>query len=692
MVWQIGLIEQDYKILKLSNIGSYNTEFSSNYFTITNQGRIGINNSIPLHRLDVQGNTRVNGILYTSNIIGNDSAGSNLLRINYKGVNTISSSNLLEIYGKTNLYGDLRIGNSTHINNLDVSGKIIANDFTGIGSNIRNIHTSNINEGILPVTRGGTGRNFLVPNNVLYTNDSFALDQNPAFTFIASVGELTVRRIRTDGNLINSLNANNFTSGTLSVNRGGTNKTQYDIVGGMLIGNITGGSEGLTRIDQTSDLRWNNNDKKLVIGGDIELPVGSNIYVGSNILSIDTLGEYRSATFDTKGIVQLSSDFRLDQEGKVRVALTGSSKWATNIEKHIHFPFGDDVSCNFYVGIGTNPSTINNYRLDVNGDINTSNGVYKVNGVDIIEATSNTISNRITNFNLDDIALPEPRNGLVPTSGGWDNKFFKKRLVTSVLGNTFEYFISSLPETYDFVFDNPVIFNNDIILNGAFVLSAQNYTEISSIRLEREHNEAILVLNQTGTGELIELKKSSATELIITNDGNMGIGRSLTVSFDKNEAIYTEPAEKLHVIGNIISTGSITSFYSDERLKTFTSNISNSLDIINSLSGYHYVPNKLAIDNGFAFEEEIGLSAQEVKKVLPEIVKLAPFDTAKNSDGNIISKSGENYLTICYERMAPVFVEAIKELSQENKQLREENKILRADIEKIKVSLCRLLS
>jgi hypothetical protein len=173
----------------------------------------------------------------------------------------------------------------------------------------------------------------------------------------------------------------------------------------------------------------------------------------------------------------------------------------------------------------------------------------------------------------------------------------------------------------------------------------------------------------------------------MTNVGNLGVGRSLTASFDKNEAIYTEPAQKLHVIGNIISTGSITSFYSDERLKTFTSNINNSLDIINSLSGYHYFPNKLAIDNGFTMEDEIGLSAQEVKKVLPEIVKLAPFDTARQSDGNIISKTGENYLTICYERMAPVFVEAIKELSRENKILREENSNIKADIQKIKLAL-----
>jgi hypothetical protein len=687
MVWQIGLINNDYKILKSSNIGSYDTVSSSNYFTITNDGRIGINNANPLHKLDIHGDSRVDGILYTSNIIGNTNNGSNLLQVNFKGSTALSGSNLLEIYGKTNMYGDLRIGNGTQTNNLDVTGRITATNFIGIGSNITNIHTSNIRDGVLPIARGGTGLDFLVPNSILYANNNFALEQNNKFTYSASTGELSVARVRTDGQLIDQLNAGNIKSGVLSVARGGTNKTQYDVVGGMLIGNITGTQEGLTRIDQTSLLRWENADRNLIIGGDITIPEGSNIYVGSNILSFDTFGEYRSATFDTKGIVQLSSDFRLDPEGKVRVALTGSSKWAANIEKHIQFPFSDDVSCNYFVGIGTSPSTSNNYRLDVNGDINTSNGVYKVNGVDIVRETSNIISTRITNFNLDDIALPPPRNGLFPISGGWDNKFFKKRLVIGTLNNTFEYFISSSPEAYEFVFDNPVIFKSDIILNGAFVLSAQNYTEISSIKLERNHNEAILLLNQTGTGNLIDLKKSSASELIITNVGNMGLGRSLTASFDKNEVIYREPAEKLHVIGNIISTGSVTSFYSDERLKTFTSNISNSLDIINNLSGYHYIPNKLAIDNGFILENEIGLSAQEVEKVLPEIVKLAPFDTVRGSNGNIMSKSGEKYLTICYERMAPVFVEAIKELSRENKVLREENKSICEELRKIKTVL-----
>ena len=70
-------------------------------------------------------------------------------------------------------------------------------------------------------------------------------------------------------------------------------------------------------------------------------------------------------------------------------------------------------------------------------------------------------------------------------------------------------------------------------------------------------------------------------------------------------------------------------------------------------------------------KKEIGLSAQEVNKVLPELVDLAPFDTIRDENDNIVSKSGENYLTISYERLMPVIVESIKQLNNEIKLLKE---------------------
>ena len=132
------------------------------------------------------------------------------------------------------------------------------------------------------------------------------------------------------------------------------------------------------------------------------------------------------------------------------------------------------------------------------------------------------------------------------------------------------------------------------------------------------------------------------------------------------------PATSLHVVGEIVATNNITSYYSDERLKTKIADITEPLEIVGKLNGFYYIPNALARLNGITHNtQEVGLSAQDVQSVIPEIVKLAPFDLATDDEGNKISKSGENYLTISYERLAPVFVEAIKELKKEVAMLKQ---------------------
>ena len=116
--------------------------------------------------------------------------------------------------------------------------------------------------------------------------------------------------------------------------------------------------------------------------------------------------------------------------------------------------------------------------------------------------------------------------------------------------------------------------------------------------------------------------------------------------------------------GNLVVTGDITAYYSDERLKTRISGIENSLDKILSLNGFRYVNNDLAKENGYISDKvQMGLSAQEVQKVAPEIVTIAPFDS-EYVNGEAVSKSGENYLTVDYAKLVPVLIEAIKELNQ----------------------------
>jgi len=121
--------------------------------------------------------------------------------------------------------------------------------------------------------------------------------------------------------------------------------------------------------------------------------------------------------------------------------------------------------------------------------------------------------------------------------------------------------------------------------------------------------------------------------------------------------------------GDFTATGDITAYFSDDRLKIRTGNITDPLSKVNSLNGFNYVENALA--NSFGYddgESHVGVSAQEVQKILPEAIHLAPFDM--NEEG--MSKSGERYLTVQYEKLVPLLIEAIKELSDKVEEL--ENK------------------
>jgi hypothetical protein len=119
--------------------------------------------------------------------------------------------------------------------------------------------------------------------------------------------------------------------------------------------------------------------------------------------------------------------------------------------------------------------------------------------------------------------------------------------------------------------------------------------------------------------------------------------------------------------GEIRATGAITANYSDNRLKNRIGKIENALDKIDQLTGFLYTPNELAAEFGFTDQTvQVGLSAQDVNNIQPEAVKPAPFDTTATGE----SISGENYLTVQYERLLPLIVEGIKELRLELKEIK----------------------
>jgi hypothetical protein len=111
--------------------------------------------------------------------------------------------------------------------------------------------------------------------------------------------------------------------------------------------------------------------------------------------------------------------------------------------------------------------------------------------------------------------------------------------------------------------------------------------------------------------------------------------------------------------GEIRATNNITAYYSDERLKDFMGTIPDALEKINKLNGYYFKENELAKSLGYSNERlQIGVSAQEVEKILPEIVTEAPIDS--------------KYKTVWYEKLVPLLIEAIKELTEKVKKLETE--------------------
>lgn len=122
--------------------------------------------------------------------------------------------------------------------------------------------------------------------------------------------------------------------------------------------------------------------------------------------------------------------------------------------------------------------------------------------------------------------------------------------------------------------------------------------------------------------------------------------------------------------GNGYFDGNLTAYYSDERLKDKQGKIENALDKVGQIETFYFKENELAKSLGHNVDKkQVGVSAQSVKEILPEIVDLAPFDIDAETGE---SKSGEDYMTVDYAKLTPLLIEAIKELQTKVKEL--ENK------------------
>jgi hypothetical protein len=119
----------------------------------------------------------------------------------------------------------------------------------------------------------------------------------------------------------------------------------------------------------------------------------------------------------------------------------------------------------------------------------------------------------------------------------------------------------------------------------------------------------------------------------ILENGNIGMGTLI-------------PTVRLQVNGDIIANSIAGS--SDIRFKKNIRTVENALDKVKSLRGVYFNWNKDAFpDRNFGAQDELGFIAQEVEKVVPEIV------TKENTK--------DEYRSVKYDKLVALLVEAIKE-------------------------------
>ena len=131
---------------------------------------------------------------------------------------------------------------------------------------------------------------------------------------------------------------------------------------------------------------------------------------------------------------------------------------------------------------------------------------------------------------------------------------------------------------------------------------------------------------------------SNSTYQMLWGSGNSVYGTA---------GVYVNPLYNVIYATDMVAT-------SDERLKDRVGPIENALDKVNTLDGFLYTWN----DNYTGTDEsvQVGVSAQQVEKVLPEAV----------------DELETGYKGVSYGKLVPLLIEAMKELTQENKLIRSE--------------------
>jgi hypothetical protein len=436
----------------------------------------------------------------------------------------------------------------------------------------------------------------------------------------------------------------------------------------------SGTGQVLVTVDGTTALTVDANG--VTVAGNFTVS-GTQTVVNSNAISLaDNIITLNS---DATGAPSQNAGVEVERGDEANVQLRwneGSTKWTFTNNGAVYYPMAvgtDDLaegSTNLYHTAGRARSALS-VTSNTGISYNSSTGVFN-----LVSIPNSSLSNNSITINGTSVALGGTRTLDTDSVSEGTNKYFSNTLARGAISFTAG---SGAYNSTTGVVSIPT--NTNQLTNGAnfateaFVTSAvsnkDNTDEITegSTNLFFSNARARGAVSASGnlsynssTGVFSYTTPSTSgisegTNLYFTDGRARGaVSAGTGISYNSSTGVITNSLSTsggsigggISVSGAITATGEVTAYFSDLRLKTNIVPIADALSKVEAINGVTFDPNEDALALGIDARHQMGVIAQEVEAVAPELVCDSAF---------------AGYKTVRYDKLTALLIEAVKELS-----------------------------